>query len=276
MPLSNEPPLMEAREVTVRFGGLLALEEASIEVEQGKVTALIGPNGAGKSTLLHVISGFQRPTRGDVLLRGESIVGQSPHALVRRGLARSFQDLEVFGLLTVAENLALALPNQVSESMFRLMTQPAAVRRERREVIEAVGAILERLGIEEYADELAGNLSYGVQKQVILGRLLATGAELLMFDEPGAGLPRAATENLGTLLRTVVAEEGKSVLLVDHNMDLVLQFADYVYVLHAGRVIVAGTPQEIRDNEQVADVYLSRDHLRASEKAAALEGELNR
>ncbi len=262
-------PLVEVRNVTVRFGGLTALEDVSLVLEQGKITALIGPNGAGKSTLLNVVSGFQQPTSGSVLLRGESLLGRKPHEIVDRGLVRSFQNVEVFGRLTSAENLALALPHQVGDSMVRLFTSPRACEIERRSAVQSVGGLLDRLGIDEYADELAENLSYGAQKQVIVGRLMASGAGLLMFDEPGAGLPRASAEKLGKLFRRLVQEEDKTILLIDHNMELVLNFADIVYVLHTGRVIVSGTPEEIRGNQQVLDVYLSRnDHSVAARSDA--------
>ena len=266
MPPATEP-LLRTENVTVRFGGLLALEDASIDVQPGTLTALIGPNGAGKSTLVQVVSGFQRPTSGDVLLRGQSIIGRKPHELVKLGLARTFQDVEIFGRLTVAENVAMALPDQRSDSMTKLLTMPGKIGRERREVNRAVTEILEQLDLMPLADELTENLSFGLQKQVVLGRLLATGAELLIFDEPGAGLPRADVRGLGELLRKTVSSGGKTVLLIDHNMELVLEFADIVHVLHAGRVIVSGTPEEIRNDERVMDVYLSRQTPAARERA---------
>ena len=257
---SAVPPLLETRSVTVRFGGLAALHKASITVQAGTLTALIGPNGAGKSTLVQAISGFQTVTAGDVLFKGESIKGRKPHDLVRLGMARTFQDVEIFGQLTVAENVAMALPHQDSDSMLKLFIRPGKIRKERVDVKATVTALLDRLGLLPVADELTGNLSYGMQKQVVLARLLATGAELLIFDEPGAGLPRADVTGLGSLLRQVVAEEGKTVLLIDHNMDLVLDFADYIHVLHLGEVIVSGPPSDIRNNATVLDVYLSREH----------------
>jgi ABC-type branched-subunit amino acid transport system ATPase component len=251
-------PMLEARGVGVRFGGLVALQDASLEIQPGTITALIGPNGAGKSTMLNVLTGFQEPTTGDVLLRGESVLDRPAHSLVHRGMVRSFQSLEVFGKLTAAENMALAVPRQTSDGMLGLVTHPLRARRERAQVVDTVAQLLGRLGIEDAADELAENLSYGVQKQVIVGRLLATGAELLMFDEPGAGLPRAAVESLGRLLRTVVEREGKTILLIDHNMELVLNFADIIYVLHAGQIIASGDAEAIRNDGRVMDVYLSR------------------
>jgi branched-chain amino acid transport system ATP-binding protein len=260
MPPLNEStePLLEARSITMKFGGLTALSDASLVVQPGTVTALIGPNGAGKSTMVEILSGFRLPTSGDVLFRGTSILGVKPHTLVQHGMARSFQDVEIFGLLTVAENIALACQHQPDDSMWTLLTRWRRSARGQAEVRAKVTDILHRLGLFAHADELTGNLSYGLQKQVIVGRLLATDAELLILDEPGAGLPRAAVRELGELLRQVVATEDRTVLLIDHNMELVLEFADMVHVLHTGRVIVSGPPAEIRDNEEVLDVYLSR------------------
>jgi ABC-type branched-subunit amino acid transport system ATPase component len=267
----NDTPLLEAREVSVRFGGLQALDRASVEVHAGRVTALIGPNGAGKSTLLNVLSGFQPPTGGEVRLEGEPILGRAPHELVARGLARTFQDAEVFGRLTVAENVLLAVPGQYSDRLLGPLLRPGRYRRQKAGHLRRVATLLERTGIADHADELASDLSYGVQKQLILARLLATDARLLMLDEPGAGLPRASVEHLGGLLREIVATENRTVLLIDHNMHLVLSFADYIYVLHHGQVIASGTPAEIRADPKVVEVYLSRPPTDDSPSSAVVD-----
>ncbi len=255
--MPGEPPFLRARGITVRFGGLTAVRDASIDVTPGTITALIGPNGAGKSTLLDVLSGFRKPAVGDVRFRDRDLLRTSPHRLVELGVARTFQNVEVFGLLTAAENVALAVPGRDGESVTTLVTRPRKSRASREHALAVARELLAEVGIARFADELAGQLSYGVQKMLVLARLMATGAELLMLDEPGAGLARTSLDDLAGHMRRLVAGSGKTILFVDHNMQLVLDIADFVYVLHHGEVIAGGTPDQIRANRQVADVYLS-------------------
>jgi branched-chain amino acid transport system ATP-binding protein len=257
MTVTPQTPLLEARDITVRFGGLVALRDAGIDVRPAAITALIGPNGAGKSTLLDVISGFRKPDRGHVSFRGQDLLSFSPHKMAGLGVARTFQNVEVFGRLTAAENVALAVPGRDGESVTSLIARPRRARASRRHALARAGELLEAVGISAHADELAGQLSYGVQKMLVLARLMATEAELLMLDEPGAGLARTSLDDLAGHMRTLVTESGKTLLFVDHNMQLVLDIADFVYVLHHGEVIAGGTPAEIRVNRRVADVYLS-------------------
>jgi ABC-type branched-subunit amino acid transport system ATPase component len=257
MTMAPQTPLLQARDITVRFGGLVALRDAGIDVRPAAITALIGPNGAGKSTLLDVISGFRKPDRGHVSFRGQDLLSFSPHKMAGLGVARTFQNVEVFGRLTAAENVALAVPGRDGESVTSLIARPRRARASRRHALARAGELLEAVGIGKHADELAGQLSYGVQKMLVLARLMATEAELLMLDEPGAGLARTSLDDLAGHMRTLVTESGKTLLFVDHNMQLVLDIADFVYVLHHGEVIAGGTPAEIRVNRRVADVYLS-------------------
>jgi ABC-type branched-subunit amino acid transport system ATPase component len=257
MTMAPQTPLLQARDITVRFGGLVALRDAGIDVRPAAITALIGPNGAGKSTLLDVISGFRKPDRGHVSFRGQDLLSFSPHKMAGLGVARTFQNVEVFGRLTAAENVALAVPGRDGESVTSLIARPRRARASRRHALARAGELLEAVGIGKHADERAGQLSYGVQKMLVLARLMATEAELLMLDEPGAGLARTSLDDLAGHMRTLVTESGKTLLFVDHNMQLVLDIADFVYVLHHGEVIAGGTPAEIRVNRRVADVYLS-------------------
>jgi ABC-type branched-subunit amino acid transport system ATPase component len=250
-------PILEARDITVRFGGLVAVRSANISVTPGAITALIGPNGAGKSTMLDVVSGFRPPSAGDVRFRGESVVGTSAHEMVRLGMARTFQNVEVFARLTAAENVALAIPDTDGESIRSLVFRPGRSRKARAAAIRRAAELLDTVGIGEFANTMAGQLSYGSQKMLVLARLMATGAELLMLDEPGAGLARTSVDDLARHMTRLVADAGKTILFVDHNMHLVLEIADHIYVLHHGEVIASGTPAEIRANRRVAEVYLS-------------------
>jgi branched-chain amino acid transport system ATP-binding protein len=265
--MDPETSFLQARGVSVRFGGLIALNDASIDVRPGTITALIGPNGAGKSTLLDVVSGFRKPVSGEVMFRGNDLLRASPHKMVRLGVARTFQNVEVFGRLTAAENVALAVPGHDGESLTTLVLRPRRSRASRANALAKARELLDTVGIGQFADELAGQLSYGVQKMLVLARLMATEAELLMLDEPGAGLARTSLDDLAGHMRTLVTQSGRTILFVDHNMQLVLDIADFVYVLHHGEVIAGGTPDEIRVNRRVADVYLSGETAPDDEQA---------
>lgn len=255
--MNNVSAILQVEAACVRFGGLDAVKDVSITIPEGKVTALIGPNGAGKSTLLSAISGFQPLTSGRVVLRDRDITYMRAHQGSALGMARTFQDLEVMERLTVAENVLLGFGSPKGEQLWRLFLTPRACYRERQELLGRTQEILERVGLLDRADTLAADLSYGEQKMLTLARLLATDADLLMLDEPGSGLPAAHLHQIGSVLGEIAAD-GRSVILVDHNMDLVLTYADHVVVLHHGQVIATGTPAEIKQNPQVMDVYFSR------------------
>lgn len=253
---TTHPGLLKAQGMGVTFGGLKAVQDVTLTASPGRVTAIIGPNGAGKSTFLNLISGFIRPSTGTVKLGGNDISRQLPWTRVRSGMARTFQALEVFGSLTVGENVALGFPAPIGSSSWRPLVQWGAYRREREQVISGTRELLERVGLLDRADELASALSYGEQKLLVVARLLATEGTVLMFDEPGAGLPRREINAIGEIFREL-AKDGKTVVLVDHNMHLIFKYADYIYVLHHGELVAQGTPEEIRSNEEVARIYLS-------------------
>lgn len=257
-------PMLEVQHASVQFGGLRALNDVSLEVPEGKITALIGPNGAGKSTLLGAISGFTRLTEGEVHFRGKNITHMRPSQAIGLGLARTFQDLEVMQRLTVAENVLLGIPDQKAKKLSRLLLTPFATRRDHHEAVQKTVDLLAYVDLLDRADSMASDLSYGEQKLLVVARLLATGADLLMLDEPGAGLPDVNLHHVGAVLRRAV-EDGKTVLLVDHNMDLIMQYADQVTVLHHGQVIATGSPREVQADPRVIDVYLSRSHPKTEE-----------
>ena len=249
-------PLLRTERVGVRFGGLVALEDVSIDVEPNIITALIGPNGAGKSTLLHAISGFQPVTSGRVMLRGADITSLPAHARIGLGMARTFQDNEVLPRLTVLENTLLGIQGQSGERVWRLVLTPRQVRRQKRASVERALDILDSLGLRALADRMAGALSYGQQKLLVLARMLATDADLFMLDEPGAGLSSRYIDQVGEALCKMVTL-GKTVVLVDHNMRLIMNYAQRVVVLHHGQVIARGTPEEIKAHPEVLDCYLT-------------------
>jgi branched-chain amino acid transport system ATP-binding protein len=261
-------PIVEVRNVNRNYGDLIALDDVSIDIPKGKFTGLIGPNGAGKSTLLNVISGFERPVSGKVMLAGRDVTGVPAHRRVELGITRSFQDVEIFPTLSVLENVLLGFQDQAGENVGRLLFTPGTVARQRNRFIAQALGILKTVGIiDERPDELAGNLSYGQQKLLALARMLPTNAQLYMLDEPGSGLPRPMVAHMGSLLQRLARDHGKSVLLVDHNMELVLNYAEHVIVMHHGALLAQGSPDHVRRHPEVVRVYLARIDDEAEEHA---------
>ncbi|MEO3787413.1 ABC transporter ATP-binding protein [Actinocorallia sp. B10E7] len=230
---------LEVSEVTVSFGGHRALDGVGLTAEPGRVTGLIGPNGAGKSTLFDVVSGLRRPSSGRVVLDGRDVTRMGPTRRSRHGLARTFQRLELFGRLTVRDNLLVA----------------AELGPDRRLAGHAVTRILERLGLHEVADTPADELSTGVARLVEVGRALAVRPKLLLLDEPAAGQDGEETERFAALLRSL-ADDGTAVVLVEHDMSLVMSVCDHLYVLDLGKIIASGPPEEVRRDETVLAAYL--------------------
>jgi branched-chain amino acid transport system ATP-binding protein len=233
--------LLEVRDVTVRFGGHVAVDELRLGVEAGRITGLIGPNGAGKTTLFNVITGLQAPTGGHVVLDGRDISGLRPYERARLGLARTFQRLELFGSLTVRENIQMA----------------ASVHRRHGRGIAPwpVDRIIDELGLGVVADVRADSLPTGQGRLVELGRALAIAPRLLLLDEPASGQDDRETERFAALLGEI-ADAGVAVLLVEHDMALVMGVCAHVHVLDFGRLLASGTPAEIRDDPGVQAAYL--------------------
>jgi len=237
------------------FGGLLAVGDVSFLVEKGSLTSLIGPNGAGKTTLFDLISGFLPADEGRIVFKGRDLVQQKPHDIVSLGMARTFQHLGLFNQLSVWDNVFLGLPGKRRESLWGVFLPRPILRREERAFEERTREILEYLGLAEKAGERVANLSWGDQKLVSVGRLLATDGEFLLLDEPASGLSDEQIEHLKSLLRGLVSR-GKTILLVDHNMEAVMDISDWVIVLNFGKIIAEGKPAEILANEEVVRIYL--------------------
>jgi len=235
--------LLEIEEVAVQFGGLLAVDEASISVPGGSVTGLIGPNGAGKTTLFNVITGLQAPTRGRVVLDGADVTRRRPYRRARLGIARTFQRLEAFGSLSARENVLVAL-----EMRRRWATK-------RYDCSQAADEILERVGIAQVADKRVESLPTGSARLVELARALATDPKVLLLDEPSSGLDEQETDALGALLLELAAG-GLAVLLVEHDMPLVMESCSFISVLDFGRIIAECTPADIQADPSVQRAYL--------------------
>ncbi|MEZ5348973.1 MAG: ABC transporter ATP-binding protein [Microthrixaceae bacterium] len=243
--------MLEARDVSVQFGGHQALSRVSISAPVGQITGLIGPNGAGKTTLFNAISGLVTPTSGTITIDGRDVTGTSLHKRARCGLARTFQQLELFTMLTVRENIRVAADIR------------SRWARDHTDVGALTEAVIDRVGLREVADERTTSIPTGQGRLVELGRALACKPRVLLLDEPASGQDDLETERFGQLL-VEIADEGTAVLLVEHDMSLVMDVCHCVHVLDLGQIIAVGTPSEIQANTVVLDAYLGTDARSAS------------
>jgi branched-chain amino acid transport system ATP-binding protein len=248
--------VLEARDITVRFGGFTALREASLIAEPGQVTSLIGPNGAGKTSLFHAISGILTPDQGETTLDGRSLRGMSPDKRARAGMARTFQILELFTGLSVAENLQVAVEGRSSNQIWRdlfSMRHP-----DNPDVLRKVHEAMDLVGISDLANRPAGSLPTGLSRLVELARALCTDPHVLLLDEPASGLSGPETHRLHAVL-TSLADLGLTILLVEHDIELVMSVSKHIYVLDFGAMIAEGSPAQVRANPIVRAAYLGAD-----------------
>jgi len=244
--------------ITKRFGGVVALDDISFEAQPARITALIGPNGAGKTTLINIVSGLLRPTAGRVLFDGRDITGLPAHQIAAAGIARTFQNIRLFGDSSVLENVMVARHLHRHDSLLEALLWLPRARREEHASRKVAYELLERLQIAHLAYLPATALSYGDQRRVEIARALAVEPRLLLLDEPAAGMNEAETERLAGLL-TQLREQGLTLLLIEHDRDLVMRVRDYVVVLSFGRKLAEGTPAEIRRNREVIAAYLGEE-----------------
>ncbi len=251
-------PILVAKGVKRAFGGLVAVDVDELEIQRGAITALIGPNGAGKTTFFNLLTGFDSPNDGHVELNGRSIDGVASHKLASQGMVRTFQLTKALSRLTVLQDMMLGAKNQGGENLLRALVSPLWRSRE-REVEAQARALLDRFNLTHMTDEFAGTLSGGQRKLVEMARSLMTEPELVMLDEPMAGVNPALTQSLLGHVKQLRAE-GRTVIFVEHDMDVVQDISDWVVVMAEGRIIAEGPPSSISENAEVVDAYLGSSH----------------
>jgi neutral amino acid transport system ATP-binding protein len=254
--VSNGRPLLEVDDVVKRFGGIRAVNGASLDVREGGITALIGPNGAGKTTLFNVLTGFYKGDRGSVRLHGEQILGERPYEIARKGMVRTFQITKALAAMPVIDNMMLAARDQPGERLRDVLFRPRASRRREKEVRKQAMELLGLFNLADLADAYAGTLSGGQRKLLELARALMTEPKLLLLDEPMAGINPTLGRRLLDHMQNLKRELGVTILFIEHDMEVVMNHSDTVVVMAEGRVIAEGEPHEVRSDKRVIDAYL--------------------
>ncbi len=249
-------PMIRVDNVSKHFGGLRAVDHATLEIAAGSITGLIGPNGAGKTTLFNTIAGVYQPTEGHVYLDGEEITGLTPHDLFARGLLRTFQIAHEFGRLSVIENLMMVPPRQSGENLLNAWFRRGRVEREEQAVRARAMEVIDFLNLGHVANELAGNLSGGQKKLLELGRTMMVDAKVVFLDEVGAGVNRTLLREIGDAILKLNREQNYTFCMIEHDMDFISRLCDPVICMAEGTVLAQGTADEIKRNEEVIEAYL--------------------
>ena len=248
--------LLEAKDVSEVFGGLKAVSDFNFHINKGELVGLIGPNGAGKTTVFNLFTGVYQPTTGEITFGGKSILGLKPYQITQRGIARTFQNIRLFSELTVLDNVKIAFHDHVKYGVLEAVLRVGRYYKEEDRIEQEALKLLDIFHLKDKAGELAKNLPYGAQRRLEIARALAAGPKLLLLDEPAAGMNPQETQELMEMIRWIRKKFGLTVLLIEHDMNLVMGICERIYVLEYGMVIASGTPEEVQRDPEVIRAYL--------------------
>lgn len=250
--------VLELKNISQHFGGVIAVSEVNMYINEHEIVGLIGPNGAGKTTIFNVITGLYDPTKGQVFFCGENITGEKVHLITQKGIARTFQNIRLFKDLSVLDNVRIGMHHRIKSNLFNAAFRLPQQKRAEKEALEKSMELLQLTDLAEFADKKAGSLPYGAQRRLEIARAMATGAKLLLLDEPAAGMNERETEELTDFIGKI-RKLGCTILLIEHDMKLVMNICERIYVLNHGELIAQGTPDEIKSNKLVIDAYLGEE-----------------
>lgn len=249
-------PLLRIDHITMQFGGLTAVKDMDLEIEQGEIVALIGPNGAGKTTAFNMITGVYKPTTGRILFMGQDITGIRPDLITKLGIARTFQNIRLFKGLSVLENVLIANHTHLKTGFIEAIAKLPRYRAEEEAMVEISMALLERVGLKNHCNDLASSLPYGLQRRLEIARALATKPKLMLLDEPAAGMNPKEADDLTRFIKDIRDEFDLSIFMIEHHMDVVMNISQRIYVLDYGVTIASGSPMEIQSDQKVIEAYL--------------------
>ncbi|NLM72315.1 MAG: ABC transporter ATP-binding protein [Synergistaceae bacterium] len=258
-------PILKLDDLTMRFGGLAAVSDLSLEVPRDSIVGMIGPNGAGKTTVFNMVTGFYRPTRGRVLFDGDDITGMHPHMICRAGISRTFQNIRLFYNETVLENVMIGCHVRRKSKWWSAPLGLPSFREEEKAIREKSMDLLGSVGLADYADERSGSLPYGAQRRLEIARALATDPKFLLLDEPAAGMNPQESQELMAFIKDVRKRFDLTILLIEHDMRVVMGVCEYIWVLDYGLMIAEGNPEAIQSNQKVIVAYLGEEYVKYAE-----------